>query len=172
MVIINVGISGSGKSSWSIEHLKSNPNYLRLNRDDVRLQLVGDLKDYYKRADVFKIENLITEIQLYSFAALLDAKRDVILDNTNLHWSYITPFINVCDNKNVEYQFNLFDISLKEAQNRVWRRDFMEKSLFYSQVVEDNSYREEVQYIEKQYNQYKKIKKDVLDGYKDKILIK
>lgn len=172
MTIINVGISGSGKSSWSNEHLKSNPNYLRLNRDDVRLQLVGDLKDYYKRSDVYRIENFITEIQLYSFAALLDAKKDVIIDNTNLHWNYIKPFINICDSKEVEYKFNLFDISLKEAQNRVWRRDFVEKSLFCSQVVEDFSHKEEVQYIEKQFNQYKKIKKDVLDGYKDKVLIK
>lgn len=42
-VIITVGISGSGKSTWSTNFIKENPKYLRLNRDDIRKTLVGDL---------------------------------------------------------------------------------------------------------------------------------
>ena len=38
-VIINIGIPASGKSTWSKEFVKNNRNYVRVNRDDMRLML-------------------------------------------------------------------------------------------------------------------------------------
>lgn len=48
-LIILVGISGSGKSTWATEYIQKNPDTLRINRDDIRKSLVGTLKNYYPR---------------------------------------------------------------------------------------------------------------------------
>ena len=65
-VIINVGISGAGKSTWTTQFIKENPNYLRINRDDIRKTLVGDLNGYYERKDLNRIETSINFIEEFS----------------------------------------------------------------------------------------------------------
>lgn len=61
-VIINVGVSGAGKTTWSTQYMKKNIGNYRINRDSIRLQLVGTLDDYYQRKDLNYLEKLVTEI--------------------------------------------------------------------------------------------------------------
>lgn len=62
-VIICVGTSGSGKSTWSIQLLKYNTNYIRSNRDNIRRTLIGDLVNYYNRKDLNNLEKIVTNIE-------------------------------------------------------------------------------------------------------------
>jgi predicted kinase len=163
IIYITCGISGSGKSTWTTDFMKNNPNFLRLNRDDQRLQFTTTLVDYYKRKDLNRIENSITEIQLYSCAVLHYQKFDVILDNTNLNKNYFKPFIDFCNTKDIDFKFKFFDIPLLEAKYRVLARDF---NIEFTNMTKSLS---NVEYIEKQYQQYNHIKKWILENYPENI---
>ena len=168
-VIINVGISGSGKSTWTTNFIK-NLNFLRINRDDIRKVCVGDLKDYYKRPDVNNIETHIISIIEYDlFINYLEMNINCIIDNTNLKKEYIKKWIDLCEDHDIEYQFKLFDCDLNIAKERVLLRDFPHLITFdtgiqhFSNILELN-------YIDKQYENYNNIKKWILENYEDKII--
>ena len=157
-LIICCGISGSGKSSWSTQYIKENPNTLRINRDSIRLTLVGSLDGYYQRKDLNKIEHIVNTTEedlIYSFAG---EKYDIIIDNTNLKQSYINRFLkHYIIERDYTVQFKLFDVSLEDAKERVKFRD----------NNHTNTYGD---YIDKQYLQYKEIKQFLLTHYPDQIL--
>lgn len=173
-VIILVGISGSGKSTWAKEFVKNDLNYLRVNRDDIRTTLVGNLNGYYNRKDLNKIEHIVTGIQEDYCSTILGWQYNVILDNTNLKREYIKFLLH--EQSSIGYcpvQFKLFDCDLETAKNRVIRRDFYNR--YEDQITLDTddidlSKSPEVDYIDKQYEQYNSIKKWLLEVYPDKII--
>lgn len=159
-VIINVGISGSGKSTWTTNFIK-NHKYLRINRDDIRKVCVGDLKDYYKRSDLNIIETHIISIIEYDlFINYLEMNTNFIIDNTNLKQKYIEKWINMLEDHDVTYQFKLFDCDVNIAKQRVITRDFPHLNLQSP----------ELNYIDKQYTDYQQIKKYILEKHESKII--
>ncbi len=156
-IIINVGISGSGKSTWSKEYIRNTSGVLRINRDDIRTTLVGNLTDYYSRKDLHIIERNVTRTEEFLFKNLYIDKYDVIIDNTNLKQNYINQWNKMASVAGYTTMFKLFDISLEEAQRRVTKRENM-------QTFED------LCYIDKQYQDYINIKKWIVENYKDKII--
>ena len=159
-LIICVGISGSGKSTWSTNYIRENPNTLRINRDDIRKTLVGSLDGYYQKKDLNNIEIIINKIEECFFHEITDFhSKSVIIDNTNLKQSYINRWINLSEVYKYSIQFKLFDISLEEAIERVIIRDLPEgKSNF------------DASYINKQIEQYKSIKQYLLTYHADQII--
>lgn len=162
-VIICVGCSGAGKSSWAAQFIKDNPNYLRINRDDIRKTLVGDLDGYYQRKDLNSIELEINDIEEYLFNTIIGLhSKSVIIDNTNLKQSYINRWLKLIQNEEdykLDFKFKLFDIELEEAINRVIIRDLPEgKTIF------------DASYIDKQHSDYQQIKQWIINNYKDKII--
>ncbi len=159
-LIILCGISGSGKSTFATNYIKENPNILRINRDSIRLTLVGDLNGYYQRKNLNLIEREVTRLEEEMINHLGLSRWSIIIDNTNLKQSYIKNWITLntiyIQNKNI-IQFKLFDISLEDAQRRVARRENM-------QTFED------LGYMYKQYTQYQEIKKWLENNYKDQII--
>lgn len=171
-VIILVGVSGSGKSTHATEYMKNNPNYLRVNRDSIRKTLVGDLKDYYTRKDLNKIESIVNMVQDDMINTILHYGYDVIIDNTSLKQQYIKELLSEFTS-NVTIQFKIFDCRLDIAKNRIIRRDFYKE--YEDQITLDAgdidlSKSPEVDYIDKQFEQYKIIKQWLLENHKDKIL--
>jgi predicted kinase len=166
-VIICVGISGSGKSTWTTNFIKENPSYLRINRDDIRKTLVGNLDDYYQIPDLKNIEKQINNLEEDIFNSLNWFDYNIIIDNTNLKQSYINRWIDYSQNTNYSIKFKLFDISLEEAKRRVLDRDF---NTIYVKDEDISAYHDGVQYIDKQYSDYQQIKQWISNNYKDKIL--
>lgn len=74
-LIIPVGISGSGKSTWikSIE----NQGYEVVSPDEIRLELTGDMSDQSKNKEVFATAYQKT-------ADILNSNKNVIFDATNI----------------------------------------------------------------------------------------
>ena len=70
-LIILVGISGSGKSTWAGEYINNNTNILRLNRDDIRKSLVQNLKGYYQREDLTILEDIVSTTIYNLFISLM-----------------------------------------------------------------------------------------------------
>lgn len=157
-VIITVGISGSGKSTWTTEYLQAHTSYLRINRDDIRKVLVADLAGYYKRKDLFIIENAVTKLEDCVANEIITSGRNVLIDNTNLNSKYIKRWLQwmlTGDHKTLDpstVKFKLFPVDLLVAKSRVAMRDFGWKGGEWNEAVELAT-----QYIDKQYAEYQKI---------------
>lgn len=160
-IIICVGASGSGKSTWSTQFIKDNANYVRINRDDIRRVLVGDLVSYYTREDVNSLEGIVTDISFELLDLCTFKNKNIIIDNTNLTQAYIKVWLGQFKKHSriIDVKFKLFDCDLRQAKIRVWERD-------YPAEPTDNK----VDYIDKQYQQYQSIKKWILETYPDNII--
>lgn len=81
VIVLTVGIQGSGKTTWAKELIASEPlRWQRVNRDDLRFMLHGNNHDYSSRAH----ENHITDASNSLLRLALENGNDVILDNTFL----------------------------------------------------------------------------------------
>jgi len=171
-LIINIGISGAGKSTWTTQFIKENPNYLRINRDDIRKTLVGNLDGYYQRKDLQTIETLINQIEESLFIKIINnAQYNLIIDNTHLKMSYISRWFKLFKElegySEIVFKFKLFDIDLNEARGRMWIRD----ELLYNTHEDGNvSNCNQLDYIDKQFEQYQQIKKHIETNFKNNIL--
>lgn len=125
-LIILVGVSGSGKTTFAKQYIKENPGTVRVNRDDMRKQILGELtQDYYskKNSNVRgKLEKHITVLQNEQIRYWLLEGYDVIADNTHLRKNDITDY-----EKNFNYLADIyikpFQIGLQEAFFRVIDRE-------------------------------------------------
>lgn len=168
-LIINVGVSGSGKTTWTTKFIKENPNYLRVNRDDIRKTLVGDLDGYYQRKDLWRIEEeAVNNIESSMILELLHSGFNVIVDNTNLKPTYIEKFRHIVSAYNkdlvqnvdqeVQIRYNLF------KENNV---ALLKKRVDVREAPIDPHY---LDYIDKQASQLKGIIHYIEDNYKYYIL--
>lgn len=162
IVIILVGVSGSGKTTWTTNYIKTFKNTLRINRDSLRQMLVGNLDGYYKRKDLNTIETEITCAEIDIADNLVLNAYDIILDNTNLKPSHVDRWVNYFQKRNYNIEFKFFDIDLKQAKDRIIIRDFLYKD---STNIEDN-----VKYLDKQYLQYHNVKNHIINKYPNNII--
>lgn len=166
-LIINVGVSGSGKSTWSTNYIKENEKTVRINRDDLRKMFVGTLQGYYHRPDVNGIETNINLLEPILASQFFFQGYSVIVDNTNLKFKYIESWFknlklieNKFNHRVFEIQINLFDIEDKdELQQRVYKRD----GNFLGW--------QELKYIVEQVESFKQIKKYLIENHSDKLNI-
>lgn len=110
-VKILIGIPASGKSTWSLNYIRNNPDWTRVSRDDFRFML--------KNAPVCepKIEALVSELVDNTILSSLKKGLNVIIDNTNLKASYINDFIELVK-YHASVEFQIFDISVEKALDR------------------------------------------------------
>src|SRR5690242_18077821 len=106
-MIICVGISGSGKSTWVKEFLATNKDYICVNRDALRLALVRDLDGYYQRPDLNNLEQIVNSLIERIIADAEMEGYNIIIDNTNLSAKYINGFINSYLVEPLTYQIKL-----------------------------------------------------------------
>ena len=154
--IITVGISGSGKSTWSSSFIKQNPDYLIANRDSIRKSLVGDMTGYYQSKFLKRREEIVTEL-IWAYVQEICAENfNLVFDNTNLKKEYFLPFL---DKSMFNTKFKLFDVTTSLAKERVNNRDFDGKAT-----------PEQLAYIDKHYYQYVEIKTFLMNHYKHLLL--
>lgn len=80
-LILLRGYSGSGKTTYAKRHIEGNPDFVRVNRDDIRRMKSG-------RSDKFvgtpKFEEQVTADQRAMIRNAIKAGQSVIVDDTNL----------------------------------------------------------------------------------------
>jgi predicted kinase len=110
-VLILIGVPASGKSTWSLDFVRTNPDWVRVSRDDFRFML--------KNQPVCepRIELLINTIQDSVILDALAKGLNVIIDNTNLKKKYIEHFAKLVE-PYASVEFQIFDISLEKALER------------------------------------------------------
>jgi predicted kinase len=110
-----IGLSGSGKSTYSKNFLFENPSYRRVNRDEIRQMIFGyaeeDIHYYYKLNDFVKNEHQISRVQDSLIKQLLQEGYNVLMDNTNLQIKYINQFKQ--DFPMVEFSYDLIDTPIE-----------------------------------------------------------
>lgn len=123
-VLILTGLSGSGKSTFARQFCAQTPNWLRVNRDDLRRSLLSvSLREYWETwpdPEKNRIENLVNELQKTAILDGLARGWHVLIDNTNLKLSYINEFRKLLaghfDAVSISYQ--LLDVPIEECIRR------------------------------------------------------
>ncbi len=162
-VIFNVGVSGSGKTTKTIQHLKEDSNFLRINRDDIRKTLVGSLIGYYQRPDLKGIEPAYSSLEGIYIIDLLSQDYNIIIDNTNLTPTIIEDKIDLITRSAEEFQKEV------EIKFRIFSLD--DKFILRDRVKDrDNLSWEDTKYIERQISQFQAIVPYLQTKYKDQII--
>lgn len=94
-IIILVGISGSGKSTYAKYYVETHRDSVIISRDTIRMSLFGfneeTYGDYYKD-DIKEREKIVTNFFNSQVRHALEKGLDVIVDNTHLQASYINAY--------------------------------------------------------------------------------
>lgn len=122
-LIITVGISGSGKSTWAHKMFEADPKNVRIiNRDKIRELLFGytedTIVDYYLRRDLNSLEREVTKQEDILIDGFLSDDKIVIVDATHLKRTYLERF----KYWNVPTELKIFQTQLDEAIERVGKR--------------------------------------------------
>lgn len=114
---ILVGISGSGKSTFSKNYILENQNYKRINRDDLRSMFDNSKKT--KGNDNF-VKNVRDELIKFC----LEEDRNIIIDDTNCEYEQLLKltelirFFSDLTRKDIEIEVIDFDIDIKTCLER------------------------------------------------------
>lgn len=96
---VTIGLPGSGKSSIAKRMVNENPNLVRVNRDDLRIQILTERGIKLNWHNALK-KDVESEVQKRQDRAIIDAARagkDVVVDNCHLSdfiQKKITSFLN------------------------------------------------------------------------------
>lgn len=151
MITVLIGISGSGKTTLATT-LCQKDKTVRVNRDDIRKQLIGALtQDYYSRKDLKEMEKNVSYIQHMQIKHFLNHGYNIIIDNTHLEQKYINEILdNYQHLSDIELKFVI--TPLEECVERVKLRETgIKKWQFWKKSNFDTSY------IDKQHNKFQKL---------------
>lgn len=107
-LILTVGISASGKTTWA----ESQKQSVNINRDDLRRSMFSTPYKYTKEK-----ETIVTQEQ-FKLAEFAIETNDVIISDTNLNYKTLNSWTNWAKGKGVELEIKEFPISIEEAFKR------------------------------------------------------
>ena len=101
-ILILVGVPGSGKSTFAKYFIRTEENWIRVCRDDIRMMQFShaNLSNYQ--------EKMITEMLDTSITSLLRNKTNVLIDATHCRVSYLEHYINKFNTK-ADIHFKVFE---------------------------------------------------------------
>lgn len=85
-IILPIGTSGSGKSTW-IKSVNKNNEFVVISPDEMRIEFTGDINDKSKDDEIYEA------VKERAINAVNEGKR-IIIDSTNLRKDRRRPFIN------------------------------------------------------------------------------
>lgn len=115
-IIVTLGLPASGKSTWSKQYIKDNPDFKRINNDDLRNMM--DNGKYSKENEKF-----LGLVRNNMISLAIQEGFNVILDNTNLN-PYILKSLRAKYSSVADIEIKDFtDVSLEECIKRDSLRD-------------------------------------------------
>ena len=114
-LILTVGISASGKTTWvekqKYEH--SGNNNLNINRDDIRFNIVQPGSDWATYKFSKKNEKRVTEIELMVAEKGVKFESNIIISNTNLNPKTREFWKKFAEKHDYEFEIKEFPITLE-----------------------------------------------------------
>lgn len=108
-LILTVGTSECGKTTWAEEYCRQNPNTVNLCRDDIRFSLMspGGTWDtyeghHYEEAHISRLMQ-----RKYNVAKMLD--KDIIISDTNLNPMTRYRWVEIAKRFNQEIEYVIFN---------------------------------------------------------------
>jgi predicted kinase len=114
-LILTRGIPASGKSTWAKTWVLAGKNRVRINRDDIRMQL------FNKEFGVD--EDAVTAVEDAMVAAALKAGNSVVVDDCNIQRKYINRLAAIGHRYGASVRVAEFRTNLNEALERNAKRD-------------------------------------------------
>lgn len=138
--IFTIGISCAGKSIWAEEFVKSNPDYVIIERDKIRKSILID-KGLYKEGFLWKLWNFKNEkeVDVIVDEQIQDAvknNKNIIFSNTNLNKKYLDRNILKMFDLGYNCEAKYMSVDFEEAVERDKKRaetvgiDIIEKQWF------------------------------------------
>jgi len=122
-ILVTVGVSGSGKSTWAKSYIEENPNTIRVSRDKLREMLYSyepkDIVDYYSSPNLQEREKAITNHEDNIIKNALIKGHDLLVDATHLDVRYCNRFKNFA----VFVEYKVFDAPLQVCLDRDANRE-------------------------------------------------
>ena len=137
-LILTVGISASGKTTWA----ESQKNIVNINRDNIRFSVVQPGSDWSTYKHNKKNEKRVTELELNAATEVTKFGSDIIISNTNLNSKTREFWKDFAKHHNYEFEIKEFPIALEEAI----KRDNLRQNGVGEQVIR-KQYQQWLEYI-------------------------
>lgn len=111
-LVVLIGESGSGKTTYAKEFITNNPNYIRLERDELRLEL-ANVKGAPANSRDF--ENYVGKVQKMRAEEALGNGLNVIISDTNLNSNTVTKWENFAAHHKVIFRKFRMQTSLEDC---------------------------------------------------------
>jgi predicted kinase len=119
-ILFLVGIPASGKSTFAKEHVRKDPTYKRVNKDELRFMVHDeDFKGFDR-----KKEDFIVKVRDDLIVRALDEGYNVLVDDTNIAGKHLARVQEIAEkwgrehNEPVTIEEKLFDTPLEECLRR------------------------------------------------------
>lgn len=137
-IIITKGLPASGKSYWADEFIKENPNFVKIEKDQIRnsSELFKDGVYNHKRGD----ESIVIKERDRLVRKAFSEGKSVISSDTNLVQKHITQLSNIAKQNNAEVEILSFlDVPIKDLIERDKNREYavgeqVIRKMFHTQV--------------------------------------
>lgn len=121
-VIITKGLPASGKSSWADAFIVDNPNFVKIEKDEIRkdTRLFKDGKYVHKRGD----ESIVIKERDRLIRRALQSGKSVISSDTNLVQKHVTQISAIARQNKATVEIKSFlDVPIKELIERDAKRE-------------------------------------------------
>lgn len=112
-LIMLKGLPASGKSTWAKNLVELDPTFVRVNKDDIRAELIGDGK--WTKA---KEKELVIPTRNRRIQEALAKGNNVVVDDTNLEPIHEKTLSHMCEIMGVAFEKKVFPITVEEAIER------------------------------------------------------
>lgn len=105
-IIFLKGLPASGKSTWAKQFCLENPNFIRLNKDDIREFFNNPKFTSSFEKDVLSIQKHLGEVAL-------KLGKSLIIDDTNFAEKHQIYWQEVANAASIEFEIKIFDTPLE-----------------------------------------------------------
>ena len=121
MLVITIGMSGSGKSTWAESYTRNRGNWVELNRDNVRFNF--GKKDWTKYKFTNKNEKQVTKTIGEQALKAVECSMSIIISDTNLKAKIRQKWITFAKEHDYQVITKEFPITWEEAMQRNQQRE-------------------------------------------------
>lgn len=109
-LIMLKGLPASGKSTWAKNLVELDPTFVRVNKDDIRAELIGD--GQWTKA---KEKELVIPARNRRIQEAIAKGNNVVVDDTNLEPIHEKTLRHMCEVMGVAFEKKVFPIDVEEA---------------------------------------------------------